>query len=1497
MIVGQLEIELAANIARLSADMKKAQGVVDQGASAMARAANLAKMALGAMAGALSVGAFASFIKGAADASAGLHDLSIQTGASVASLMAFQSIAATTDTTIDDIGGAMNRFAKGMAAADEESKGIGRAVQSIGLDFDTLKAMAPEQQMLAIARALDRFENGAFKASVAMTFYGREGAAMLPYLGDLADQSGEVTAMLTAQEIATQKAAAALADDFGDNLAKINKLGAEWARDMSNGMMPALVAVTGEILKAAEGASGFAAAMREASADGSVAAWTRELIDGMKRVIAAIEPAAKIAAVYFGLFVAAPALIAATVAAMTPLIHAMAVYAMNVAIGQANTIGFNTALFGTSVSAQLAAGSLTKLGLAANVLFAAFAGWQIGTYLDEQFIQARVAGEVFAGALLEIWEHIKLAGKLAFEAATFTAREAITGLMKLSADWFDTMAAGVRNLGFNEKAGQIEQFSTRLRGAAAAQGTFASRTAEARAEHEKSIKVIGIVTQSRIDAAMKEAVLSEATRGTATASASAATEVANLSDEQKRAIKTADDFIKAQQQELEGIGKTEDQLRMLTAARAASVAPEKAQREAIMANALAITIEAKAWKDAEAAREAAENAATEDDRVLLDLQKRARGLEQEIALYGKTAEAAVNAEAAKVRATAGSLAISEEYRQQLIRQAEELERIAKLQGRKDLQDSEKKANEERLAQQKQIWGDIERTAHDTFISIFDSGKSAFDRLKDTLKNGLFELLYQMSIKKWIMNISASTSSSGAGAVGGSGSSLLSSLGSMFGGSSGGAGAAAGSSSGMLGAVGSYGGWIAAGMAIADGLFKKGWDPSNGSIQKKDMLHPLVGESLLFNKIFKAFGLNDRMANLFSGASIVSRLFGRKNPEIESRGFQGTVSAGGFDGNAYANILEKGGVFRSDKRYVQTAALGAEQDAGLDATVKAMIEATRGFAEVLGIEASVIDGYNKTIKLQLGDDEAKNQEAIAKLFGEVGDELSMRLVPSLTEFTKAGETASGTLQRLVADYAIVDEALTAIGMTFGAVGVQSLGARERLIEAAGGVEAFVASTAGFQQNFLSEAERNAPVLKAVTEQLAAMGLGWVDTREELKQVVLGLDLTTEAGAQQYGALMKLQAGFAQVYPATEAVAAALAEQAEAARLAAEAQLQAAGAARAAAIQARKDMANNLLSGVDGMFSALQTVVGREKALLQETANAHRDLSSALHSALDSMGAASQGLDDRKAGQAQIREALAMAKATGALPSADSLKGALSAVSKDAAGMFATQQDYLRDLYTTQNEVAALAGLADEALGVDEQSLKVLDGILASAQQQVAALGGLDTSVLSLAEIMRGLDLAVGAAKADPVASAGGSIAGLYKDLLGRPADSAGLDYWKDQVAGGMSLAEVADLIKQGSEFKGLRGFAVGTNLVPYDMPAMIHQGERIIPAADNRDLMRRLSSPSENSATLAAAVERLTREVEGLRVEARATATHTEKSARLLGRVIKEDTLSVSMEAE
>ena len=82
-------------------------------------------------------------------------------------------------------------------------------------------------------------------------------------------------------------------------------------------------------------------------------------------------------------------------------------------------------------------------------------------------------------------------------------------------------------------------------------------------------------------------------------------------------------------------------------------------------------------------------------------------------------------------------------------------------------------------------------------------------------------------------------------------------------------------------------------------------------------------------------------------------------------------------------------------------------------------------------------------------------------------------------------------------------------------------------------------------------------------------------------------------------------------------------------------------------------------------------------------------------------------------------------------------------------------------------------------------------------------------------------------------------------------------------------------------KGFPGFAVGTNYVPQDMLAQIHEGEAIIPAPFNPE---RYSKASGNDA-LVAEIKALREEVARLREEQRAgqnaIAANTGKTARVL----------------
>jgi hypothetical protein len=380
----------------------------------------------------------------------------------------------------------------------------------------------------------------------------------------------------------------------------------------------------------------------------------------------------------------------------------------------------------------------------------------------------------------------------------------------------------------------------------------------------------------------------------------------------------------------------------------------------------------------------------------------------------------------------------------------------------------------------------------------------------------------------------------------------------------------------------------------------------------------------------------------------------------------------------------------------------------------------------------------------------------------------------------------------------------------------------------------------------------------------------------------------------------------------------------------------------AITTMKDAATALLGNVDSAFSVLQRVTQSSIDVLNTRITKEKALSDAIRSTLDSMKMPGTEAADRAAAQAQIKAALAIAKAGGPLPDATALQKSLGTVSKDASSLFATYQDYQRDFYSTQNDIASLGDLADSALSVDEKSLNALNDMLASEQKQIDLLKGIDTSALTIAEAMERLTSAMSAARQNPIVSSAGPIADAYQQYLGRAPDAAGLQWWQNEAAKGVPISSIVDGIAHSAEadlnklYQGVLGRApdaaglsfwmnaYGPNMDGTEMSDFLKNAAPELQAKDggsqndflkshgvpgfavggdfggglrivgengpelestgpsritnSRDFMSRLSSPSESNAVLVAAVERLTETVEQQQAALDKIARETKRQA-------------------
>lgn len=426
------------------------------------------------------------------------------------------------------------------------------------------------------------------------------------------------------------------------------------------------------------------------------------------------------------------------------------------------------------------------------------------------------------------------------------------------------------------------------------------------------------------------------------------------------------------------------------------------------------------------------------------------------------------------------------------------------------------------------------------------------------------------------------------------------------------------------------------------------------------------------------------------------------------------------------------------------------------------------------------------------------------------------------------------------------ALKAMGDQLVGFSSMSEGAVSALMAAAGGIQNLAAGASAYYDNFYSDAEKNASVTKQLGEALASVGLSLPSTRDEFRALVEAQMALGEAGAPAVATLFGVADAFAKLHPQIEATTDAIKDQA----------------------QTMRDQASTLLGDVDNAFSVLQRVTQRSIDTLTARIDKEKALSDAIKSTLNSMRAQGSEAADRATAQAQLRTMTAIAKAGGPLPSVDALQKVLSTVSQDASSQFATREDYLRDFYRTQNDIASLGDVTDKALSVDQRSLDALTGMLDKAQQQIDILKGIDVIGLTIAQALAGFQTAMVSAKANPVISATSSIAGMYQSLLGRAPDAAGLAYWQDKAASGLSMDAISKFFKESAEYRDKHpipgfinggNFAGGVRMVGEVGPEVEATGPSRIHST--RDLISALRSPSESNSVLAAAVERLTATVE------------------------------------
>lgn len=468
-----------------------------------------------------------------------------------------------------------------------------------------------------------------------------------------------------------------------------------------------------------------------------------------------------------------------------------------------------------------------------------------------------------------------------------------------------------------------------------------------------------------------------------------------------------------------------------------------------------------------------------------------------------------------------------------------------------------------------MWQSVDRTAHDVFVNVLEGGQDAFKRLGNTLKASVLDVLYQMTVRKWIINIGTSVFGAGFGAAANA----------ATGGGAGGALSTAGGIGNIASLASGIGSFTTAGMlptgiataltgstsSLAMGL-SGAWGAGGGMLSTLNAGASMLGSGSIMSGLGTLAGA---LGPIALGIAALAAIFGKK--ATPHAGAASTYSeAGGLVSGA--DIYRASGL--ADTR---TYNAGVEQVTGnvakaigdtLNATARtfgkeAGYEISTAFADDTSKDGawgslmirrggeSVIDWRDtqtsKWAPREFADGEAGSKEylaAVAKsardaLVGAIGDvDWATDMLTALGE-SPTLEGLAGTVQQINAAQA----AFESLGKNIVGFGALTDGAISALVKAAGSIDGLVSAASAYYDNFYSESEKAANVTRDVTAALADVGLEMPKTRDEFRALVESQMALGEAGAPAVAALLGVSGAFAALTPALDAMVASVGINAE------------------------------------------------------------------------------------------------------------------------------------------------------------------------------------------------------------------------------------------------------------------------------------------------------------------------------------------------------------------
>lgn len=202
----------------------------------------------------LSVGAFASWVKGAIDAADEMGKMAQKVGVTVESLSALTYAGSLADVSTEQLSVGLKQLSKNMLAAAEGSKAQVAAFKALGVETrntdGTLRST--DDVFSDIADRFSELDDGALKTAISMKIFGKSGGELIPLLNEGKEGLQEMKDEAERLGLVMSEDTAKAAENFNDNLTRLKASSQGLALSLAEGLLPALNTFTDQLNKSAQ---------------------------------------------------------------------------------------------------------------------------------------------------------------------------------------------------------------------------------------------------------------------------------------------------------------------------------------------------------------------------------------------------------------------------------------------------------------------------------------------------------------------------------------------------------------------------------------------------------------------------------------------------------------------------------------------------------------------------------------------------------------------------------------------------------------------------------------------------------------------------------------------------------------------------------------------------------------------------------------------------------------------------------------------------------------------------------------------------------------------------------------------------------------------------------------------------------------------------------------------------------------------------------------------